>query len=173
MKKIVLTVAAVMAFGFAAQAQEEEIKFGIKAGANFSNFDSDDSDGKTGFYVGALADLPVSGNFHVQGELLYSSEGADDANLDYLRIPVLAKYYVMQGLSVQVGPEFGFKIGGDDFVDDVTKSFDFGIGAGVGYELSMGLFFDARYNLGLSNISDVDGGDFKNTNFQIGAGYRF
>lgn len=176
MKKIFLSAAAVMAFSFAAQAQSEEMKFGVKAGANFTNFDTEggDIDGKTGFYVGALVDLPVSGNFHVQPELHYSSEGADEANIDYIRIPVMAKYYVMEGLSLQVGPEVAFKIGADDLIDETSKSIDFGLGAGAGYELPMGLFFDVRYNLGLSNINDTDfGGDVKNTGFQVGAGYRF
>lgn len=177
MKKIFLSAAVVMAFSFAAQAQSEEIKFGVKAGANFTNFDTEggDVDGKTGFYVGALVDLPVSGNFHVQPELHYSNEGADEAKIDYIRIPVMAKYYVMEGLSLQVGPEIAFKIATEnDFMDETTKSFDFGLGAGAGYELPMGLFFDVRYNLGLSNINDIDlGGDVKNTGFQVGAGYRF
>jgi opacity protein-like surface antigen len=174
MKKVLLSAVAIMAFGVAAQAQD--MKFGVKAGANFTNFAGDDvdTDGKTGFYVGGLADFGISGNFHIQPELLYSSEGADDASIDYIRIPVMAKYYVMEGLSLQAGPEVAFKVASEnDFVDEATKSIDFGIGAGVAYELPMGVFFDARYNLGLSNISDVDGGDLKNTGFMVGAGYRF
>jgi opacity protein-like surface antigen len=172
MKKIIFLFAA-LAGSFAMQAQG--INFGVKAGANFTNFGGDaDTDGKTGFYVGALADLPISGNFHLQPEVQYSSEGSDnDGNIDYIRIPIMAKYYVMEGLSLQAGPEVAFKIAADDFVDEATKSIDFGLGGGVGYELPMGLFFDARYNVGLSNISDVDGFDLKNTGFQIGAGYRF
>ena len=174
MKKILLSAAVVMAFSFAAQAQSEEMKFGIKAGANFTNFTGDgDSDGRKGFYVGGLVDFAVSGNFHVQPELHYSSEGAKDAKIDYIRVPVMAKYYVMEGLSLQAGPQIAFKVGADDFVDETTKSIDFGLGAGAAYELPMGLFFDIRYNVGLSNISDIDGVDAKNTGFQLGAGYRF
>lgn len=176
MKKILLSAVAVFAFAYAAQAQSEEMKFGVKAGVGFTNFstDGDSPDGATGFYVGGLVDLPVSGNFHVQPEVLYSAEGADDAGIDYIRIPIMAKYYVMEGLSLQVGPEIAFKVSADDGLDEFTKSTDFGLGAGAGYELPMGLFFDVRYNLGLSNISDIDeGGDIKNTGFQVGAGWRF
>lgn len=175
MKKILLSAVAVMAFGYAVQAQSEEMKFGVKAGANFTNFggDVEDTDSKTGFYVGGLVDLPVSGNFHVQPEVLYSSEGADDLGIDYLRIPVMAKYYVMEGLSLQVGPEIAFKVSADDEIDEGTKSMDFGLGAGAAYELEMGLFFDVRYNLGLSDISDAGPFEIKNTGFQVGAGWRF
>ena len=44
----------------------------------------------TGFYIGALVDIGVVGNFHIQPELLYGS--AED--LSFLYIPVMAKYYV-------------------------------------------------------------------------------
>ena len=174
MKKILLSAVAIMAFGVAAQAQE--IKFGVKAGANFTNFAGDDvdTDGATGFYVGGLVDIGISETFHVQPELLYSMEGADEAGLDYLRIPIMAKYYLMEGLSLQAGPEVAFKMGAEnDLLDEGTKSVDFGIGAGAAYELPMGLFFDVRYNLGLSNISEDEDGDLKNTGFQVGLGYRF
>jgi opacity protein-like surface antigen len=122
-----------------------------------------------------LVDFTVSEKFHVQPELMYSTEGAsDDAGIDYLRLPIMAKYYVMEGLSLQAGPEIAFKIAAqEDLVDEATKSLDFGLGFGAGYELSNGLMFDARYNLGLANISDVDGFDFGNAGLQIGLGYRF
>lgn len=175
MKKILLSAVAVMAFGVAAQAQSEEMKFGVKAGANFTNFGGDaETDGATSFYVGGLVDLPVSGNFHVQPEVLYSVEGADEQSLSYVRVPIMAKYYVMEGLSLQAGPEVAFKVGAeDDFTDEATKSIDFGIGAGAAYELPMGLFFDIRYNLGMSNISESDAVDITNTGFQVGLGWRF
>jgi len=40
--------------------------------------------------------------------------------------------------------------------------------------LESGLFFEARYNLGLANISDADNDfEIKNTNIAVGLGYRF
>ena len=62
------------------------------------------------------------------------------------------------------------------------KKFDFGLGFGAEYNLPMGLFFDATFNLGLTKLSnkkknDVgtysEGGKFKNRVFQIGVGYKF
>jgi hypothetical protein len=173
MKKIMLTTLAIFAFGFA-NAQSEEIKFGVKAGLNQSNFSGDaDSDAKIGGYVGGLVDIPLAGNFHIQPELLFQSEGAEDASLTYARIPVMAKYYIMENLSLQAGPEFGFKIGGDDLIDDATKSIDFAFAGGAAYEFSFGLFVDARFNAGLANISEIDDVDFGTAVIQIGAGYRF
>ena len=178
MKKIILSAVAVLAFGFA-NAQSSEMKFGVKAGFTSSNFTGDfDSDGTTGFYLGGLVDLAVSESFHVQPELLYSMEGAKDAKLNFLRIPIMAKYYVMEGLSLQAGPEIAFVAGGDDFKDSL-KSMDYGLGIGAGYELSSGLFFDARYNLGMADLNDFpDGSGFEDAkistvSINIGLGYRF
>ena len=184
MKKIILTVAAVFAFGFANAQDGDGAKFGIKAGLNMSNFSGDGEwDGKTGFYIGGLVDLAISENFHIQPELLYSMEGAEvdmgefgtaDYGVSYLRIPVMAKYYVMEGLNLQAGPQIAFKMGtAEDYADEAIKSMDFGVGVGAAYELPIGLFFDLRYNLGLSNISEDEDADVKNTAFQIGVGYRF
>ncbi|GGD29742.1 porin family protein [Flavobacterium orientale] len=176
MKKIMLSILAVVAFG---TANAQDVTFGVKAGANFSNFTGDfDTDGRTGFYIGGLADFAISEKFHVQPELLYSMEGGDtdgfDAGVNYLRVPIMAKYYVAEGFSLQAGPSVAFKIGTvEEEFDEAVKSIDFGLGLGAGYELSGGLFFDLRYNLGLANISDIEGADAKNTNLQVGLGYRF
>ena len=175
MKKLLL-VAAIAVFGFTANAQE--VTFGVKGGVNFSNWDANaDTDGITSFYIGGLADFALSESFHVQPELLFSSEGAESGDVDlgasFLRIPVMAKYYVADGLSLQAGPNFGFLISEDDALEDALKSFDVALGLGAGYELESGLFFDARYNLGLTDLSDVDGFETKTVTFQVGVGYRF
>ena len=176
MKKIILTVAAVFALSFA-NAQDKggssDMKFGVKAGYTNSNLTGDVSgtEANGGFYIGGLVDFSVSEKFHVQPELLYSIEGAKDLKLNYLRIPIMAKYYVADAFSLQAGPELAFKAGGDD-IKDSTKSLDYGLGIGAGYELSSGLMFDVRYNLGLANISD-SASTIKNVSFQFGLGYRF
>lgn len=173
MKKVLFAAIAVLGF---MTTQAQDIKFGVKGGLNMTNFTGDaDTDAKTSFYIGGLADFTISEKFHVQPEVLYSSEGADDDfGISYLRIPVMAKYYVAEGFNIQAGPEIAFKVATEeDAFDEWTKSTDFALGLGAGYEMENGLMFDARYNLGLSNISDVDGVDFGNTGFQIGLGYRF
>ncbi|HEX9979835.1 MAG TPA: porin family protein [Flavobacterium sp.] len=184
MKRFILSAAAVFICTFAT-AQSEGTKFGVKAGVQSTSFSGDGEwAGTTGFFVGGLVDIAISGNFHVQPELLYSMEGAEadddftdeDYGVSYIRIPIMAKYYVMQGLSLQAGPEVAFKIGTDnEDVDAVIASTDFGIGAGVGYELGMGLMFDLRYNLGLSDIYEGpdESLELKNTGIQLGIGYRF
>lgn len=172
MKKIILTVAAVFALG---TASAQDMKFGAKAGYLNSNFGGDaDTDARSSFYIGGLVDFTISEKFHVQPELLYSMEGADndETDLSFVRIPVMAKYYVADGFNIQAGPQFGFVAGGGAIKDNL-KSFDYGLGFGAAYELESGLFFDARYNFGMANLSDVDGVDINTTSFGIGLGYRF
>ncbi|MGS2740553.1 porin family protein [Sinomicrobium sp. M5D2P17] len=182
MKKLLLI--AVMAFGFVFSAAAQDVTFGVKAGLNFSSlkadtdFGSGTSDGRTGFYIGGLADFGISEQFHIQPEAIFSFEGADDYDMTYLNIPVLAKYYVVEGFNIQAGPQFGFLLDSEED-SDYLKTFNFALSFGAGYELPSGLFFDARYNLGLSDISDsaeaadVLGLKMKTRNFQVGLGYRF
>ncbi len=180
MKKLILS-AAILLSAFAS-AQSDVTKFGIKAGVQFTNFTGDGEwKGNTGFYVGGLADVPISGNFHIQPELLVSKEGATgdtefndvDFSITYLRIPLMFKYYVAEGFNLQAGPQIAFKIGtAEDGVDEALKSTDVGLGAGLGYELPIGLMFDLRYNLGLTSINESEG-DLKNSGVMLGLGYRF
>ncbi len=194
MKKI-LVFAVLASFSFFGNAQEESIRFGAKAGLNLANVkgDNENTDMRTSFHVGALAEIPISEKFAFQPELLYSSQGnkVDESDfesttkLDYLQVPLMGKFYVAEGLSLQAGPQVGFLLAansegednGVDFDEDVKdqlKTIDFGLNLGAGYQLDMGVFFDARYNLGLSNILD-DSGDLsvQNSVFQFSVGYKF
>lgn len=198
MKKILLTAIAFMAFGFASQAQD--MKFGVKAGTNFATVggDANDVNSKIGFHVGGLAEFKFTEQFSLQPELLYSQQGAkreytdfgigveETWKFDYINIPIMAKYYLMEGLSLHAGPQVGFLIsskyeyesGGDsEEVDGEDEaSVDFGLAGGAEYELPMGLFFQARYYAGLSNVNDADNSDdFKISNnvFSISVGYKF
>ncbi|RYG43202.1 MAG: PorT family protein, partial [Chitinophagaceae bacterium] len=110
-----------------ASSQAQLVRFGLKGGANFSSFnggvDGIDYKAKTGFHAGALVELKLLENVALQPELLYSSQGADvegigDFNLDYISVPVLAKFYVVSDkLSIDVGPQFSF------LIDDTKKVF--------------------------------------------------
>ena len=188
MKKIILTIVVVMAATFAnAQDKKEsnaksDIVFGVKGGYINANYgaDANDGDARSGFYLGGLVDFHVTEKFHVQPELLYTMEGngETDFDLNFVRIPVMAKFFVGEGFNLQAGPELAFVAGGGA-AKDYLKSMDFGLGFGAAYEMSSGLMFDARYNLGLSDLNDFPAGsgleDAKITqnSFQIGLGYRF
>ncbi|MCL9806140.1 PorT family protein [Flavobacterium amniphilum] len=185
MKKLVLTVAAVFAFGF---ANAQETKFGVKGGLNLADWSGDDADGidsKIGFHIGGFAEIKVSDKFAVQPELLYSAQGgkADGGkvNVDYINIPVMAKFYATEQFSIEAGPQVGFLMSakvkpdsGDDVdIKDQLKSTDFGVNVGLGYNFTENVSAGLRYNLGLSNIVDADGADVKNNVFSLSVGYKF
>ncbi len=184
--------AVIAVFGFTASAQE--VNFGAKAGVNFASIGGDDVgdlDGRTGFHVGVIAEISISEKFSVQPELLYSAQGAKESfegqeiklNADYLNVPIMAKYYVAEGFSIEAGPQIGFlmsakaKVGSEEEdLKDSIKGTDFGINFGVGYKMDSGLNFGARYNLGLADINDgEDSGSSKlhNNVIQVSVGYFF
>lgn len=186
MKKLLLIALCVTAFGLTAKAQEVEVQFGVKAGLNIADFGGDiDTEGsRMGLHFGGVAEFKFSETFSIQPELLYSMQGAEvidgvDLELDYLNLPIMAKYYVMDGLSVEAGPQVGVLLSADqDGVEDAKdglNSIDFSLNAGVAYDLPIGLFLQARYSAGLSNINDNDSSDEKwnNNIISLSLGYKF
>lgn len=187
-KSLFITLITLASFSVNAQ----DIHFGVKAGLNLASLGGDaEVDSRTSFHIGGLAEIKVSEKFSVQPELLYSAQGAvAEGNsdivtqLDYINLPVFAKFYVAEGLSLEGGPQVGFAInrnvdadGEDVDADDAYKPIDFGVGIGASYKLEQGLFFSARYNLGLSNIleEEVFGPDAEafNNVIQFSVGYSF
>lgn len=174
MRKLVL-ITALAVLGLAT-VNAQKINFGAKAGLNFASITGDnivDSGPTTGIHFGVLAEIPLSEKFSFQPELLYSSQVL---NLNYLNIPLMGKYYLTKGFSLEVGPQIGFLLSANNDDNDVRNSFktlDFGINFGVGYKLDNGLNFGARYNLGLSDINNINGSSDKNRNgvFQFSVGY--
>ncbi|WP_026038885.1 porin family protein [Myroides injenensis] len=215
MKKITLSLVAALAFGFAANAQTPDIKFGAKGGLNVSNItDADYTSSRTSFHIGVVAEIFINEKFSIQPEILYSAQGFKidrsfsfigentkidmTSKMDYINIPIMAKYYVWQGLNIQLGPQFGFLTSAKNKINDFTvdgrniedyinenmpkdfkdqmKTFDFGLNVGAGYELPIGVFFDARYNIGLTNVAKKEEGEKvkgKNGVFQLSVGYKF
>jgi len=206
MKKLLLC-AAIAVFGLW-NVNAQEVKFGVKAGLNLASISGDDTedfDGRTSFHFGGVAEIKITDKFSFQPELLYSAQGANSTyedqfekeevtlKLDYINLPLMAKYYVAEGFSIEAGPQIGFLMNSEvdyDYIDkespefnesgtedlkDVTKGIDFGLNIGLGYKMNTGLNFGARYNLGLSNINDDPDYSGKNQNsvIQVSVGYMF
>jgi hypothetical protein len=193
-KKIVLAMALCACFLSNAQSskREEGIKLGIKGGINLSNFNGDLEDNATryGLHIGMVSEIILSDKFSFQPELLYSAQGykneTPDAfskdKFDYINLPLMIKYYAADKFSIEAGPQVGFLInskrrGNDGNTDiDDQNAVDFGINAGIGYELKNGIFFQGRYNLGITNVNgapDADAFKYTNSVFQISVGVLF
>ncbi len=199
MKKL-LFIAVFMASICVVNAQDATpsgIRFGVKAGANFSGWAGDDKDvfgepkSRVGFHGGFLANIPLGGMLAFQPELLYSSvgpkfeEAGDEFKIvqNYLSIPMMLQYASAGGFYGEIGPNINILMsaeaksdGDDEDIKDSFNSFELGAGLGLGYRMASGFGIGARYNLGLSKIfNDDDGVDVavKNSGFQISLMYMF
>ena len=186
MKKLIL-LAAFAVFGFT--QVNAQVKFGAKAGANLANLVGDVEGNKMlfGFHVGAVAEFAVSEDFFVAPELLFSAQGykvdVDDfdasLNLNYINLPIMAKYQVADGFTLEAGPQIGFLMSSKFKVEDESEDaeglndLDFGLNLGLGYRMENGLFFQGRYNIGLANVADDDDVKINNSVIQFSVGYFF
>lgn len=215
MKKLLL-IASVAVMGISVKAQET--RFGVKAGYSLSTIKVDETqddlearstDPSHTFYIGGLVEHKFGDKFGVQGEVLYSPLGGkEDYNVSegqlYFRekskltfgtllIPVSAKYFITENMSVSLGASFGvilsakqktvidaglglpgLDIEGDDDVDikNDVNTLNIAPFLGAEYMLENGLFFDARYNYGISDLSKSEG-KVTNSFLQVGVGFKF
>ena len=124
----------------------------------------------------------------------YSYKYESDFKLGTLLVPVSAKYYITNGLAIGAGLNFGFilsaknkysetaVVDGDretsseeEDIKSEVNTFNFSPFVNAEYNLSNGLFFDARYNFGVSNLvkNQFDNETLKMSFFQVGLGYKF
>lgn len=202
MKKLFLTLS--IAIGSVISMSAQEIDFGVQAGANFAKLQGDDVedlDGRTGFNVGLTGEYMFSDSFALFTGAIYSQQGLESEDsgierklkLDYINVPVLAKFYIGEsGLSIDAGPQIGFLINDDYEVSGLpagailesdvnAETIDISAGGGVSYKFKEGsslegLAVGARYMIGLSNVYEDGstlGDDVTNSVLSINLGYRF
>lgn len=170
---------------------------GVKAGFNFATISrgnlSQPPDARSSFYFGFNYEIPIIEQvFSVQPELIYTRQGFEKRyvtpdnrhtsiyKVDYISIPLVARYYVVRGFSLEAGPQVSFKIG-EKFDRDQTdlepinpddvNNFDYGFILGLSFEFESGFFVNGRYNRSFNEI--IDGLNAKNTVIQLGVGYKF
>ncbi|MBS9767688.1 MAG: PorT family protein [Flavobacteriaceae bacterium] len=174
MKKAFLVV--MLSLGLFANAQE--FRFGLKGGANLAKLTSSKDNSKlidlgnrVGFHAGIMLEATFGNRFSIQPEVLYSSRGTEIKNLkwtlktDYIQVPLMAKLYLTDGLSIEGGPQMSFNVNSKldiglkkelDFKDYV-EPYSFSWCLGAGYEFGK-VRLSARYNFGVtktfSNSSD-------------------
>lgn len=182
-----------------AQETFKKFNFGVRSGLNISTIISEDDDidspdARFAAYAGLVAEYRITERFSVLTEINYSQQGFSNEDgfsedddfdpqfqVDYLQVPVMLKVNIIKGLSAHAGPQIGFKINeeydtditenGGDTETDFFETIDFQIVSGAQYTFDFGLFVQARYSLGLTEvIKDSEG---HNSVFSIGAGFMF
>ena len=201
MKRIsgIIILITIFAFAFSGSVYSASPTFGVKGLLGMSQLtgDIDGTKSKIGFGGGVLARIPMGqGQFMLQPEAQIVLKGAEEdvpdnaekLKLTYIEIPVLIKYVPAMEGSVQpsffVGPALGILMSAKiaDFdIKDQTKSTDIGIVFGAGVDFAAGssskVSVDARYTLGVTNISDDpdDPSDFsiKNAMASVNVAFLF
>ncbi|WP_264522268.1 porin family protein [Flavobacterium sp. N1994] len=171
MKKIILTMAAVLALTFAnAQKKGDSsdgMKFGVKGGLDLVSvkYNGGGSESLTGFFVGGFAEFSIADQFTLQPGLNYhtatKSVNGVDVKANFLSIPVLVKYQIAEKFNVLAGPSLYYSLESND--TDKTR---FNLDLGASYDITDNFFVEPRYSVGLS-------GDAKVSHFLIGVGYKF
>lgn len=179
MKRTILLLLFVVGTVSGAVAQAS-VALGIKGGLNFANINTTSVgaayNSRTGYHAGAFVNIKLT-KLAIQPEVIYSVQGADAASgnleMGYINIPILLKFYLIGGLNLQAGPQFGFLSsatqGGVD-VKSLVESSDTSVALGAGFDISK-FVIDARYNLGLSDV-DKTSTEAKNQVFQLSVGFK-
>lgn len=129
-----------------------------------------------------------------------TARGDADLTLKYIEIPVLAKFIIpvqtstvkpniFCGLALAINTEAEIEMKGSINIDgysesfsetedisDEINSFDMGLIFGAGIDIPAGngaVTLDARYNMGLLNVSEEDDVDLKNSMISFMIGYKF
>jgi len=211
--------AAILVLLFGEKVASENFYFSLKLGANVANVSGiDDTSATVGINFGLLATIKLSETWDLVPEFApLSNKGAsnvpflpsgndeldgliappDEATMDlnYIDIPVIAKYRIADKFQLGTGPQFGFlisssnkyerELGEDDelIYEQASQlewnTFDFGWAAEATYNLwdardGKGLFIHARYTLGLTDIIKDNPGDaVKNSAFQFFVSFPF
>ena len=195
MKRILLSVVTMFAVVSIANAQGFHV--GAKLGANMTKIDGESfkSGYELSYHLGGFVEMDFSKNIGIQPELLFSQtkttvstefndiyENVDnallkkDVKLNYLSIPVLLRINAGKLLTFHVGPQFSILMNADENLlengKDAFKKGDFAAVAGAQVNVGSLRVF-GRYNIGLSDINDIDNKDkWKNQQIQLGVGFK-
>ena len=192
--KIIVILSALFISG--AAVAQSGVQFGGKLGANLGKIDSKSfkEEYNLSYHAGAFLEIDFNKNIGIQPELYFSqtqttkSSSFDDlynenpnANTDiklnYLTIPVLLRVNLLNNvLTLNAGPQYSILMNDDeDLLDNGKNAFKKGEFAAVaGAQINLkSLRVYARYNIGLSDINDIDNQDkWKNQTIQVGVGLR-
>ncbi len=143
MKKSAFLIGALFSTAAVSSAQAQDVRFGLRAGANYSNLsgnikNENTYNNKVGFLGGVMVNIPVVENFFsVQPEILYSQKGFDNkptefttvlgakqkregsVNYNYLDVPVLLKINA-GGFIVEAGPQYSYLLGSNNETKTTT-----------------------------------------------------
>ena len=203
MKKTMIALVCMLMAAGTAMAQKT-FTFGPKVGVDYTHWwgKNINDESALNYQAGVFMEYRMNNRFAIAPEVVFAAHNRPkmewkdwidkDPAIDvittyhtnYINIPVMFKYYATSSLSIDLGPQFGFKVYDkytDKWEEDGKKmkatqnmyhrNFDFGLGLGATYNFNERVFVQLRYTLGL--IPLYKDGNARNGNAQLSIGYRF
>ncbi|MBU2019506.1 MAG: PorT family protein [Bacteroidetes bacterium] len=145
MNKIVTSAAILLTSIGTFMAQESEnrenLKFGLKAGINYSNVydergDEFVADPTVGFAGGAFIGIPVGKFLGIQPEIIYSQKGFEGSGqflgspynfkrtTTYVDVPIQVQLKVSEYLTFLAGPQYSYLISQRDVFESTSSSYE-------------------------------------------------
>ncbi len=198
-------------FGFGAStiSNMEDIEVPI-----LSHYYEVDKTANAGFQIGAEFEYQAKKWLGIAAGLNYTRQGMgwennkvkidgikyenynNSIDLGYINLPIVANFYVVKGLALKTGLQFGFltdahrrsdvhasQKADHTKIDNITQvseniyedcnKFDLAIPVGISYEFKHHFTIDARYNIGLLKVNkDFDDETHRNGSFQMSFGWK-
>ncbi len=184
-KLLLLCAAAIVSLG---TLSAQGWAWGPKVGATFATANGiPDAKILPGVSAGLFFESIACNWFVIESDLLFSMQGfkvdsgEKDASvrLNYISMPLLGKYYVIDGLNLQMGASFdylvhtGAKVDGEKVdMDGAFNKFNIQLLAGLAYDFDFGMVLEGRYRYGLTPLTS-ESQDVYSGMLQISVGWRF
>lgn len=189
MKKIFMCFLAILSIS-AASAQG--FYYGPTGGMNISSLTRQSySESRVRGNIGVFAGYQMSNILAIQAEAIYSWQGLKVSNSDakvsfnYIKVPVMAKLFIIGGLNVEAGVSFNFLVNSRSRFTDLagnevdinttaqSRKFDFSIPIGINYLIVKRVELGLRYDISTVRVWNESENKSANSNFSINARIRF
>jgi len=191
-KKILLAALVVISTNYISA----QTKIGLKGGLGFANAKYTYGTSTTTYNsivtpnFGLTLDFKGSESFNIQSGLMYNGMGgkysydggSTRTHLNYLSIPLLAKFKFGEGFHGYAGPQLSFLLsakykdedGTTDIKSELKGSGVFGL-FGLGYSLNDKFGLYGEYSAGISNLAkeSTDGDKWRANAFSLGINLNF
>lgn len=192
---------ALLAVGVNGVANAQGFYWGPRVGLNVSSVTKKTyAKARARASFGLMAGYKINDLIGLQAEALYSLQGnkmtnaSDVYSYNYIKIPVLAKLYLIGGLNIEAGVSFNWLVRAQrkwsstvyDIDGNVTgtldhsqnllgnsRPFDLAIPVGLNYQFSRLFDIGVRYDISTVRIPDDRKDHAKNGNWSINLGLRF
>lgn len=164
----------VLLSSFSLAAQDHPI--GIKIGGNVASLSGDVTKNLSAlpnFHAGFFMEIDLTKDVKIQPELVFTvygfkqSQGENPSvRLNYIALPIMAKYFVSDTFSFDAGPQVGLLAtakNGTGSMADVKSDFydrDFGVNIGSSLAISDKVSASVRYYFGLTDVTAADSKNF-------------